>query len=97
MVKIDKILKIIDRSAAKSVKERAAHRNRVIKAVNWFEKNSQKSDLEGFVKVYVNYKKYNCLCTHVNLVYPCALFELRPLNVRHDIGNGCGKQVTVYF
>jgi hypothetical protein len=71
------------------------HVNRVMKALEWWEKKTGTKEIN--LSVVVKYKKKSCMVVAYNLNFPHCYFKLQPMKGSDDIGYGCGMAISVEF
>lgn len=100
MIDREIIIETLDAAFEVSKKLYAEHKERVLKALDWWDKNSYPSKLLGFVSCQAKVNEVTCVCMGVDLRgapwYICE-FRFRPINAHNDAGNGNGNEVKITF
>jgi hypothetical protein len=100
MINKDKIFSYLDESFRNVVKLNKEHKNRVNKAIDWFNENVIDKSTETFSGSKVKVNNITAICVENDFrgaPYFECYFIFMPYNVKDDCGGGCGNQYIVKF
>lgn len=94
------IIKRLDDHFEKYRKQYEEHKQRVIKAIAWWNENVIIPNGDNFVGSTVKVNGVDCMCMLNDLTgipFFMTEFKVRPLRMEQDAGSGAGNQHTVSF